>query len=265
MRLTKTFQDLAARGEKALVVYLTAGDPEAATGLEACRAALRGGADILELGIPFSDPTADGPAIQRASERALRAGMSVAGAIEICRKLRADFPQPIVLFGYYNPLLAFGPQAVAAAAAAAGADGFLVVDLPPEEAEELAAPARRSGLHLIYLLAPTSTDARVARVRERASGFVYYVSRTGVTGLKLDSVDEVRQGVQRLKASLDLPVCVGFGISTAEEARAIAQVADGVVVGSAFVRLCERHAGAPGELARAVESLARELKAATRR
>src|SRR5262245_34861324 len=265
MRLTATFASLAARGEKALVAFLTAGDPSFDASLEACRAALRGGADVLELGVPFSDPMADGPAIQQSSERALRGGMSVRRTLELCAKLRAEVTAPILLFGYYNPLLAFGIDAVCAAAAAAGADAFLTVDLPAEEAEELRAPARRHGLDLIYLLTPTSTDARVEIVRARASGFVYYVSMTGVTGAKLASADAVRAEVSRLRAGLTVPVCVGFGIAPPEQARAIAPAADGVVVGSAFVRLCAEHAADTARLAAEVEAFTRRLKEAVRR
>ena len=264
MRLRPTFEALRARGEKALVTYLTAGDPTPALSLQACRAALRAGADVLELGIPFSDPMADGPAIQRASERALAAGMNVRGVLEMCRTLRAEFSQPIVLFGYYNPLLAFGIEAITQAAADAGADAFLVVDLPPEESDELASAARRHGQDLIYLLAPTSTPARIELVRQRASGFVYYVSMTGVTGAKLADLSLVMASARRIGDAIALPLCVGFGISSPDEARQLAGAAEGVVVGSVLVRLCEQHAGDESALVREVETLVRHIKAALR-
>jgi tryptophan synthase alpha chain len=264
MRIAPTFAALSAKKEKALVAFLTAGDPDPAVSLAACRAVLRGGADLLELGVPFSDPMADGPAIQRSSERALRAGMSLRKVLDLCAALRREFTAPIILFGYYNPFLAFGTVALCEQAAAAGADGFLVVDLPPEEAAEIHGPARAHGLDLIYLCAPTSTAARIARVRQSASGFVYYVSMTGVTGKNLGAIDEIRENVRRLQGELSLPVCVGFGITTADEARAVAAVADGVVVGSAFVRLCEEHAGDVPRLTTEVESFTRSLKDAVR-
>lgn len=264
MSLTNTFGALRERGEKALVAFLMAGDPSFDASLDACRGALRGGADVLELGIPFSDPMADGPAIQRAAERAIRGGMNVRRVLDLCRSLRAEFTAPIVLFGYYNPLYVFGVAAIAEEARAAGADGFLVVDLPPEEAEELHAAARARGLDLVYLLAPTSTQERIQKVRERASGFVYYVSMTGVTGAKLPDLDQVRSGVARVRAAIPLPVCVGFGVTTPGEARALAGAADGVVVGSALVRLCEgQNEGAT--LGSQVEASVRALKEAVRR
>lgn len=264
MRLRSTFDSLRARGEKALVAYLTAGDPSFDTSLAACRAALRGGADVLELGVPFSDPMADGPAIQKASERALKAGMSVQRTLDLARALRSEFAQPIVLFGYYNPLLAYGLERVCAAAAEAGADGFLVVDLPPEEAGELRLAARAQGLDLIHLLAPTSTAERIELVRAHASGFVYYVSMTGVTGTRVADFSEIRRGIERVRGAVSAPVCVGFGITTPDDAAALAPHADGVVVGSALVRLCEEHAAQPEKLAAEIEGAVRALKAATR-
>lgn len=262
MRLRPTFEALAARKEKALVVYLTAGDPDYDKSLCACRAALRAGADVLELGIPFSDPMADGPAIQRASERALRGGMSVRRVLELTAQLRREFTAPIVLFGYYNPLLAFGLERVCAAAREAGADGFLVVDVPPEEAGELRDAARSQGLDLIHLLAPTSTQARLDLVREHQSGFVYYVSMTGVTGTRVSDLGEIRRGIERVRAAVTVPLCVGFGITTPEEAAALAPSAHGVVVGSALVRLCETHADDADALSAAIESAVHALKAA---
>lgn len=256
-RLNDTFTQLAARGEKALVAYVTGGDPDLATSAQVLDTVCRAGADILELGVPFSDPTADGPTIQRASTRALAAGTTVAGVLALVRGVRDTHHQPIILFGYFNPFLQYGLDRLAADAAAAGADGFLVVDLPPEEAGPFRAELDRHGLALISLLTPTSTDARIEAMRRAASGFVYYVSRTGVTGQQEADLGAVGAQVARIKAAIDLPVCVGFGISRPEQAAALATSADGVVVGSAFVSLVER-------LGRGEASLA-DLEAAVRR
>lgn len=239
-RIAPTFERLAKQGEKALVTYVTAGDPDLERSWQVINAVLQGGADVLELGVPFSDPTADGPVIQRAATRALEAGMTLAGVLELVRRVRAaGHAQPIVLFGYYNPFLQYGLERLAADAAAAGADGFLVVDLPPEHAGAMQAVCKPHGLDLIYLLTPTSDDARIAAVGSLASGFVYYVSRTGVTGAAAPEKAEVDAQVARIKRAIPLPVCVGFGISSPEQAAALGEQADGVVVGSALVAMAE--------------------------
>jgi tryptophan synthase alpha chain len=239
-RIATCFQQLNARGEKALVAYVTAGDPSLERSYEVVQAVLAGGADVLELGVPFSDPTADGPVIERAAVRALKAGTTVAGVLGLVRQLRAaGHQQPVVLFGYYNPFVQYGLDKLAAAAAEAGADGFLVVDLPPEHAAAMHAAVRAKGLDLIYLLTPTSDQARIDAVKAVAGGFVYYVSRTGVTGSAAPEVTSVAAQVERIKAAIPLPVCVGFGISTPEQVAAIGAEADGVVVGSALVAMAE--------------------------
>jgi len=232
----------------ALVVYLCAGDPTPGASLEYLVAAAGAGADVLEVGVPFSDPMADGPAIQRASERALAAGMTLRGALHLVAALRRRAPRtPVVLFGYLNPFLRFGPPAALAARVRdAGASGLLCVDLPVEEAARRLAPALRdAGLDLVPLVAPTTSPARLARVKEVASGFVYYVTLTGVTGARLPELGPVRGRVAAVRAAAGAPVAVGFGISTAAEAAAAGVFADGVVVGSAAVRVVAQHGAAP--------------------
>ena len=236
-RIDQTFQTLAASKRKALVAFLTAGDPDAATSLAILRAACAAGVDILELGVPFSDPTCDGPVIQAASERALRGGMSLAGSFRLAAELRRTVATPIVLFSYYNPIFKFGLERVAAVATAAGVDGLLVVDLPPEEAGPLTAALAGTAIHLIRLAAPTTRPERIRMLAEGAGGFLYLISRTGVTGTGgLDYAAIARQAAA-VKAACPHPVCIGFGIATGADARALAPLADGLVVGSALVRL----------------------------
>ena len=263
-RLEARFADLATRGEKALVTYVTAGDPDLERSYEVLEALARAGADIIELGVPFSDPTADGPAIQRAATRALQAGMTVPRVLGLVRRLRAaGHDQPVILFGYYNPFLQYGPEAIARDAKAAGADGFLIVDLPPEEAGEFHAACRAAGLALIYLLTPTSGADRVAAVKAVAGGFVYYVSRTGVTGAATTDLGEVGALAGRMRAAVGLPVCVGFGIARPDQVAELRDAADGVVVGSALVERVERLGQGQGTVAE-IEALVRELKAPLR-
>lgn len=251
-RIGRTFEQLAAAGRKGLVVYLTAGDPDLPRSAELVRAAVRGGADLIELGVPWSDPSADGPVLQAAAERARAAGTTLRGVLEMVRGLRADLDVPIVLFGYYNPVFTYGEQALARDAAAAGADGLLVVDLPPEEAAGLRAACDASALDLVPLLAPTSTPARVAAALGVASGFVYLVSMTGVTGTALGAPEEIARSVGALRAQVPLPVALGFGIATPEDVRRVSPLADAVVVGSAAVRAA---AGGPAALEAFVRSL----------
>jgi tryptophan synthase alpha chain len=241
-----------------------AGDPD----LDATRALLRAtaeaGADLIELAVPFSDPTADGPIIQRAGVRALERGTSLRQILEMVAELRSGgFETPIVLFGYYNPLFHYGPARVCEDAARAGVDGLLVVDLPPEEADELWKPARAAGLDIIFLLAPTSDERRVRAVLRKASGFVYFVSMTGITGTKAIDAGDVRRMVADLRRSCRLPIGVGFGITTPAEAAVVASYADAVVVGSAIVKLIESQSG-DAALVSAVGAFIRELKDATR-
>ena len=225
-----------ASRRRALVTFITAGDPDYETSLEILRGLPGAGADIIELGMPFSDPMADGPAIQAASQRALKAGQTMAGTLDMVRRFRAeDIDTPIVLMGYFNPIYNYGPQRFVADAVAAGVDGLIVVDLPPEADSELCLPARAAGLNFIRLAAPTTDDARLPAVLANTSGFVYYVSITGITGTRAPDLADVATNVARIKTHTALPVAVGFGVKTPEQAAAIGAVADGVVVGSVLV------------------------------
>lgn len=239
-RLSEVFKQADEQGRAALVAYFCAGDPDAETTVEVALAAAQHGADILELGMPFSDPTADGPAIQRASERALAGGMTLSGSLEVARRIRARSAIPIVLFGYYNPILAYGEEALCRDARAAGIDGLLVVDLPPEECAVLRDPARREGLDFVPLVAPTSSEARVALAAKVADGFIYYVSLTGVTGAASADFDEAAARAREVRARTQKPVAVGFGVSGAKDVKKLAQHVDGVVVGSALVKAVEQ-------------------------
>ncbi|MCH7345519.1 tryptophan synthase subunit alpha [Pelomonas sp. CA6] len=240
-RIAATLQALQAQGRKALIPYVTAGDPFADVTVELMQALAGAGADIIELGIPFSDPMADGPVIQRASERALAKGISLAQVLEMVRAFRTrDERTPVVLMGYANPVERYGQQAFVRDAKAAGVDGVLIVDYPPEECEDFAAALRAQGLDAIFLLAPTSGEARIRQVARLASGYVYYVSLKGVTGAGHLDIDAVAQAVPRIKAHVQVPVGVGFGIRDAQSARAVGQVSDAVVIGSALIQLIER-------------------------
>jgi len=238
-RIARRFASLAADGRKAFIAFVTAGDPSLDRTVEIALELEKAGVDILELGVPFSDPLADGPVIQRASERALARGTGVAAVLDAVRRIRGQSELPLLLFSYMNPLLRYGLDRLAGDAVAAGVDGVLVTDLPPEEAGEWMSCARRAGLDTIFLAAPTSPDARLRRVAESSSGFVYAVSRTGVTGER-DAISGDAAGVVgRLRAFTSLPIALGFGISTPAQVRAASAVADGVVVGSAIVRFLE--------------------------
>ncbi|HTW89234.1 MAG TPA: tryptophan synthase subunit alpha [Candidatus Binataceae bacterium] len=264
-RIEKKFHELGSRGEAALIPFVFAGDPDLERTRQIVLELESRGADLIELGVPFSDPMADGPANQRAGARALNAGASVAAILGLVSDLRKDTAIPIVLFGYYNPILQYGPERFAADAARAGADGCLVVDLPPEEADELKRPARDHGIDLIYLLAPTTPIERARRIVRSASGFLYYVSVTGVTGTRTALDAELEPRVRELKTITRLPIGVGFGISTVEQAARVASFAAAVVVGSAFSLLIEAHPEAPevavGELAGAMKAAMRATAA----
>ena len=250
-RIQKTFAALAAQNKKGLIPFITAGDPEPGLTVDLMHALVAGGADVIELGVPFSDPMADGPVIQRASERALANGVSLTQVLQWVREFRqANADTPVVLMGYANPIERMGEAAFAEAARDAGVDGVLVVDYPPEECESFAALMRDNGVDPIFLLAPTSTDDRIAAVGKVASGYVYYVSLTGVTGSATLDLDSVAARMPLIKKHVNLPVGVGFGIRDAQTARAISGVADAVVIGSRLVQLLE---DAPR--AQAVESL----------
>ncbi|MEO0653595.1 MAG: tryptophan synthase subunit alpha [Pseudomonadota bacterium] len=235
-RIDAKFAALKAQGRKAFVSYIMAGDPDTATSLEILRGLPGAGVDIIELGMPFTDPMADGPAIQYAGQRALKAGMTLSGVLDLVRKFREDdATTPIVLMGYYNPIYSRGVDRFLADAKEAGIDGLIIVDLPPEEDSELCIPAQAAGLNFIRLATPTTDADRLPTVLQNTSGFVYYVSITGITGAANAQAGDVGPEVARIKAATKLPVIVGFGIKTPEAAQAIATVADGAVVGSAIV------------------------------
>ena len=260
-RIEKRFTALKKEGRKAFVAYLTAGDPDLETTAKLIPALEAAGVDIVEIGVPFSDPTADGPVIQAASQRALKRGVTLKKILAMIAALRQTSGIPIVLFGYYNPILSYGPERFAADAAASGVDGLLVVDLPPEEADELRQYSDPAGLDFITLIAPTTDPQRARKILRRATGFVYYISVTGVTGTAVPKPDDVRRDVTRLKGMTALPITVGFGISTPAQAATIAPLADGVVVGSALVRLIGEKGGSPS-LIPAATSFAAEIRRA---
>jgi tryptophan synthase alpha chain len=243
-RIAETFRRLAAEGRAGFVPFIMAGDPNLDTTRELLRAAADAGADLIELGVPFSDPMADGPALQRSAERALAVGTTLTSVLELVAEFRRDSAIPIVLFGYANPFLRYGAERLARDAVASGADGILCVDLPPEEADDLQHATDAAGLDMIFLLAPTSDRARIDAVRARARGFVYYVSITGTTGAAAPDPAAVATMVENVRARVGLPVGVGFGITGPEPAARLARVADAVVVGSAVMRLVEDHPGA---------------------
>ncbi|WP_108835399.1 tryptophan synthase subunit alpha [Tateyamaria sp. Alg231-49] len=235
-RIDAKFAELNAAGKKAFVSYVMAGDPDYDRSLEIVKGLPAAGVDIIELGLPFTDPMADGPTIQLAGQRALEAGMTLERTLELARAFRAeDDTTPIVLMGYYNPIYSRGVDKFLVDAKAAGIDGLIVVDLPPEEDSELCIPAQAAGLNFIRLATPTTDDKRLPTVLQNTSGFVYYVSITGITGAAEAEATDVGPEVARIKSATDLPVIVGFGINTPEKSRAIATVADGAVVGSAIV------------------------------
>jgi len=243
-RLDATFARLRGRGERALMPYFTAGDPSLGETRRLVAEAERRGADVVELGVPFSDPLADGPVIQRAGARALAAGATLPRVLESVATLRAEGVRlPLVLFTYYNPVLAFGLKSFARTAVDAGADGVIVPDLPYEEAEPLRAEVEPAGLDLVQLVAPTSTAPRVRAIARVSRGFVYVVSVMGITGERRQLPPELDAQVRTLRLVTTKPLCVGFGVSTPEQVAAVGRIADGVIVGSAIVRLVERHTG----------------------
>lgn len=257
-RIGARFADLARQGRAGFIAYMMAGDPDPDVSLAMLRGLPAAGADLIELGMPFSDPMADGPSIQRAALRALAAGMTLEGVLGLARRFReADKVTPIVLMGYLNPIVSVGFEAFAARAAAAGIDGLIAVDCPPEESDPLADALERHGVDLIRLATPTTDEARLAIVARRARGFVYYVSVAGVTGDRSAVAADVAPAVMRVRAASGLPVAVGFGIRTPAQARAIARVADAAVVGSALVDAIAEAVESGGDpLARALETAA---------
>ena len=249
-RIQRRFQELAAKGETAFIPYITAGDPTLERTAELVIALERAGADIIEFGVPFSDPMADGVVNQEAAQRALKHGVSLHDIVALVKRLRSSTQVPIVLFTYFNPVLAYGIEAFAAEAAQAGVDGVLCVDLPPEEAADYKRLLDANGLATIFLVAPTSTPERVALIAKCATGFVYYVSRTGVTGERSTIEASVEGMVAAIKRHTRVPVAVGFGISTPDQAAEVAGYADGVIVGSAIVRMVGELGDAPAMTAK---------------
>jgi len=262
-KLDHTFATLRQRGEKALIVYVMAGDPSLQDTEQIVVELEQAGADIIELGVPFSDPIADGPVIQQAAERALRSGTSLRTILPMVARLRARTQIPLVLMAYYNTIHAFGPEQFCHEAALAGVDGLIMPDMPPDEAGPLRGPAAAAGLQLIFLLAPTSTAERRTFVARQSQGFVYYVSLTGITGAKLLSVADVGKNVEKIRKVTHVPVAVGFGVATPEDAAKVAAIADGVIVGSAIVKQIAAHQQKP-EMVKHVAEFVRSLKTAMR-
>ncbi|MEP0521776.1 MAG: tryptophan synthase subunit alpha [Hyphomicrobiales bacterium] len=268
-RIDKKFERLKAEGRPALVTYFMGGDPDYETSLRIMKALPGAGSDVIELGMPFSDPMADGPTIQLAGQRSLKAGQTLVKTLQMARDFRADDDTtPIVMMGYYNPIYIYGVERFLTDAKAAGIDGLIIVDLPPEMDEELCIPAMKAGVNFIRLATPTTNDKRLPKVLSNTSGFVYYVSMTGITGSAISSTGPVTDAVARIKQHTDLPVCIGFGVKTAEQAKIFGQAADGVVVGSAIVDAVAKSLDAQGkpasDPAKAVAALVSELAAGVR-
>jgi len=260
-RIDKVFERLRGEQGIALMPFLTAGDPTLEMTGQCIREMEKNGADIVELGIPFSDPLADGPVIQRASQRALAGGVSLVRILRFVKELRSEVAIPIVLMGYYNPIFRYGVERFSKDARDAGVDGVIVPDLPPEEAEDLIRAARDVDLDTIFLLAPTSTPERIQRIASASRGFIYYVSLTGVTGARNKLSTDIGPSIQRIREVSAKPICVGFGISTPDHVRGVSQFADGVIVGSAVVSLMEQAMEEPGCPAR-VGTFIRKLREA---
>lgn len=240
-RIAKKLEALRARNEKALIVYLTAGDPSMDVTKELVFAMEKSGADILEIGVPFSDPTADGPVIQAASQRALKTGTTLSGVLAMVADIRKVSPIPIVLFGYFNPIFAYGVEKFSEDAKDAGVDAVLVVDLPPEEAGELRLYSDAAGIDFISLVAPTTGKDRLKTILKSATGFLYYISITGVTGTAAPKIEDIAREVGKIRKLTQMPIAVGFGITNADQAKAIGQIADGIIIGSAVVRLIDEN------------------------
>ena len=272
-RIAARFQALAAQGRGALIPYLEAFDPDLATSQALFQAMPAAGADLIEIGMPFSDPSADGPVIQAAALRGLRAGATLAGVLSMVAEFRrTDEATPVILMGYVNPVEAYGYERFCTDAVAAGVDGIILVDLPPEEADVLEAPAEQAGLDIIRLVAPTTTDERLAYVLSHASGFVYYVSITGITGTRSASAQDLSAAIPRLRAATSLPIAIGFGVRTPEQAAEAATIADGAVVASALLATLAGTLDANGQateqtlpsVLKQIEGLAQAVRAAGR-
>jgi tryptophan synthase alpha chain len=265
-RIAQAFARARSQNRAAFVAYLCAGDPDFAASLAACQAVLNGGADLLELGVPFSDPLADGLTNQLAAQRALEAGMTPARVLELVRRLRADHPDtPIVFYTYYNLVFANGVDACVRAARAAGVDGMLTLDLPPEEAGELLAACRAHDLKTVFIVAPTTPPRRIPKIAAAATGFIYYVSREGVTGVRAEMAEGITEAVARIKLHTALPVVVGFGISHRDQVNQVARNADGVVVGSALVNCIKENLGDVSRMTARLQAVATDLAAGTMR
>lgn len=262
-RISQRFEELRRSGEIGLVAYITAGDPSLEATHQFVLALAEAGADVIELGVPFSDPLADGPTIQRASERALKAGTTLAGVLDLVRRIRKSSQVPLVLFSYFNPVMQMGNERFAAAAAEAGADGALITDLTPEESDEFRRILHTHGLDTVFLAAPTSSDERLKLISDASSGFLYVVSRTGVTGAKDALAEELPALLRRVRAATSLPIAVGFGISLPGHVSVLGGLADAAVVGSALVSEIEK-ASSPQEAAAALRERVRALKEAGR-
>lgn len=260
-RIAECFARLAQTGRAGFIPYLCAGDPDLPLTYQLLCSLAEAGADLIELGLPFSDPMADGPTIQASFERALKNDFGIPEALELVEKFRRESEVPVILFGYYNPVLSYGEERLVSEAEEAGADGFLIVDLPPEEGENLRGLARGSGLDVIYLVAPTTPDDRIAEIASVASGFLYYVCVTGVTGARDQVSATIPRDVSRIKKFSDLPVAVGFGISRPDQAAEVAHHADAVVVGSAIVNLVGKY-GKSEQMIREVKTFAASLATA---
>jgi tryptophan synthase alpha chain len=261
-RLDSAFARARSENRAALVAYLCAGDPDFDTSLAACRTLVASGVDILEIGVPFSDPLADGLTNQLAAQRALEGGMTAEKVFELVRRLRADHPTlPIVFYTYYNLVFSNGSEAYVQAATAAGVDAMLTLDLPPEEAVDLSAIAARYGLRTVFIVAPTTPDERLPRICSAATGFIYYVSREGVTGVRDAVATNIPEAVARIRRATTLPIVVGFGISRREHVHAVAAHADGVVVGSALVNCIREHLGCPDVIVQRLAAVASDLAA----
>lgn len=263
-RIGDAFANAKKENRAALVIYVCAGDPDLRTTEDLVVAAAESGADVIELGVPFSDPTADGPTIQRASERSLAAGTTLAKVLDTVGAIRRRTDVPVLLFGYYNPILSYGEQALVEEAAAQGADGFLVVNLPPEESNSLRLPAIEKGLDFVPLVAPTSDQDRMAKAAQVATSFIYYVSMTGVTGSKATDLKRASERAGALQRELKRPIAIGFGVKTKQDVATVAPHVDGVVVGSAIVRAIEDAKNSAAAVS-AVQTLVAELAAGTAR
>lgn len=261
-RIENKFQELKQKKQKALVVYVTAGDPDIGATYQIASCLAQSDVDILEIGIPFSDPTADGPIIQEASQRALKNGVSLPSILNMIKSLREVSDIPVVLFGYYNPIFAYGNEQFAKDAKKSGVDGILIVDLPPEESNELRKYTDPASIDFISLVAPTTSLSRTKIIAKKAGGFIYFISITGVTGSAIpDDISSIAKDVDRIRTVTKLPIVVGFGISTPSQAREISKFADGIVIGSAFVKLINDNKNKP-DMLEIISSYAKELKSA---